>query len=50
MVDAIFVIPKFWFTFGVKSIMFSSSLFKISIFCHRNLVNAMSALDYMDIS
>lgn len=38
VVYGIFVIPKFWLTFGVKSIIFSSNLFKISIFSHKNLL------------
>lgn len=46
MVNGISVIPKFWFTFEIKFIIISSDLFKVSIFCHRNLDNAMSALNY----
>lgn len=39
MVNGIFVILKFWFTFEIKFII-KNYLFKGSIFCHRNLDNA----------
>lgn len=45
MINGISVIPKFWFTFEFKFIIISSDLFKVSIFCHRNLDNAVSALN-----
>ena len=47
-VDGIFCNTKDLVTFGVKHL--SSNLFKVSIFSHRNLDNAMSALDYKDMS
>lgn len=42
------VIPKIWLL--LESNIFSSNLFKISIFYHRNLDNVLSALDYKAIS
>lgn len=45
MINGISVIWKFWVTFGIKLIIISNNLFKVSVFCHRNIDNAICALN-----